>query len=147
MLENVTHHFKNNKFGINNFLFILILTLPSEKYKELENRHHCILKLLSAQKLIQIMKEQYFIALEIELCVVVSKTFHTESVTPIHSFLPLCTLLTTHCLCGLAFFSEGRILLIKCNSVRRSTVLPKECQPGTLRSSTLAYFINSPSTN
>jgi hypothetical protein len=108
MLENATCHFKSNKFGIDNFFFILILTLCSGNYTESEYRHHCILKLLLAQKLIKIMKEYYFITLEIELGVVFSKTFHTKSnvacITPIHSFLHLPALLTNHTLSLLSCF-------------------------------------------
>jgi hypothetical protein len=149
MLENATCHFKSNKFGIDNFFFILILTLCSVNYTESEYRHHCILKLLLAQKLIKIMKEYYFITLEIELGVVFSKTFHTKSkvtcITPIHSFLHLPALLTNNTPSLLScFFSEGTLLLIKCLCVRHGTILLEECQPGTMRSSTLAYFTNSP---
>jgi hypothetical protein len=41
------------------------------------------------------MKQQYFIALKIELGVAVSETFHAESnITPVHSVLPLPVLLS-----------------------------------------------------
>jgi hypothetical protein len=54
---------------------------------------------------------------------------------------------TAHRLSGLTFFSEGGSLLIKCLSVSCGTVLSEECWPGTLHSSTFAYFTKSPSTN
>jgi hypothetical protein len=57
MVENAACHFNSSKSAINNFFFILILTLCSEKYIELGYLHHCLSKLLLAQKLTKIMKE------------------------------------------------------------------------------------------
>jgi hypothetical protein len=78
--------------------------------------------------------------------VVVSETLHTESKV-MHQYTLPHFWRTVHRLCGLTFVSDIGCLLIKCLSVSCGTVLPEECQPGTLCSITFAYLTDSPSIN
>ena len=67
---------------------------------------------------------------------------HVTCVTPVHSFWH-----TTCHVCGFDFFAVGGVLLINFLSLRWGTVLCDECRPGTLCSTALAYFTESPSIN